>query len=146
MCGASARPATANAKAAAMMQEVNRSARVIIPCSTLILRSDAQLKLRALLSIVRFTAASREPRAASCDLRAAKLWPRQILAIELLLPVVEPDVPAVDEDVGDRRADLERIAFRDEQVGILTWFEAAHTIGDSEDLRRVDRQRLERFV
>ena len=43
--------------------------------------------------------------------------------------VVEADVAALDDDVGDLRLRFERIAPRDEQVRVLARLETADTIG-----------------
>ena len=57
--------------------------------------------------------------------------------------VVEADVAPFDDDSGHLRSDLERVAFGHEEVRILAGLEAADPVGHAEDLRGVDRQRLQ---
>src|SRR5262249_34913211 len=69
-----------------------------------------------------------------------------VTLVELELLVVLRHVSAGDDDVRDRRAHLEGIAFRDEQIRDLAALEAPDFVGDAEDLGGVDRDGLQRFV
>ena len=62
------------------------------------------------------------------------------------MAVVEIDLAALDPGGGDLRGRVERVAVGDEQRGVFAGFERADAIGDAEDLRRIERDRLQGLV
>src|SRR5262245_9118452 len=50
------------------------------------------------------------------------------------------------EDVSDVAIAVEEIAFRDDEVGPFAWLDAAGDAFESEDFRRRERQRAQRFI
>src|SRR5262245_42553508 len=78
--------------------------------------------------------------------RFIKLLPFRVALVEREMFVVERHLPSRNHHAGDRGPDLERIAFRDEEIADLAGLDAAETVADAENLRGVDRQRFERLL
>src|SRR5512145_981161 len=79
-------------------------------------------------------------------LHASRSRPGDVLLIKGLVLVVNPDVAPTDDHVRDGGLNLERIALRDEEIGDLARLDRADPIRHTEDLGRVDSQRLDRVV
>ena len=70
----------------------------------------------------------------------------QIPRIELSVAALRRHVLAVDKKGEHRRRGLEDMAGRDDQVGPLAGFQRPDPIGDTQNLRRSERHRLERNI
>ena len=80
-----------------------------------------------------------EPCAAGSNL----VQPVPVLGVKLGVAALGPDGLAVDEEGEHGRRRLEQVARGHDQVGPLAGFERPDLVGDSEDLRRRDRDGLE---
>ena len=78
-------------------------------------------------------------------LLASALRTRLVLLVELRVPAGERYVASVDEHVLDLSPYLERVTVSDNQVCNLPLLDRSDAIGDAENLRRINRDRLERF-
>src|SRR5688500_7906002 len=69
--------------------------------------------------------------------------PVQPALVQLRVLAVGADIAACNEHARDRRAQLQRIAIPDHQVGELAWCQAADLVSDAEDFSSLDGERAE---
>src|SRR5687768_9041266 len=77
---------------------------------------------------------------------ARTLRTRVVLLVQLAVPVIHRDATSLDEHLDDLRADVERIAGREEYVRHLAGLDRADLRCGTEDFGRPDRQCLHRCI
>src|SRR6185436_20857871 len=78
--------------------------------------------------------------------RSRSRLPAHVSLEQLGVLAVERHVAAGDHDVADARSNLERVPLDDQQVRKLAGLERAEGLVRAENLRGVDRERLDGFV